>query len=328
MSHSDGHNLAYVVVSVDTESDQYLGDDSVRPGGKDLAGWRGLEIGKGYFVEEIARVADKLGRPIPITWFVRSDGQVASVHGDSMFLFKQFERWWADRLGRGDELQWHAHLYRLDSGEWVQEEESERLEDQLRSSLASMNSGGYSPTVIRIGEAYSSNNLMHILAALGIKADSSALPGRKRIDGEKRIDWTSTTCAPYHPSALDYRIAGPDSLGIWELPLSTVRTKVEYDKESLLRYVNLSFNPPAYVDDFGEYFQRCKILISITHPFEIVPLFNRSPGGRNHPLISFSRDSVSANLMKIAKQAEERGFTIKFIRMEELIDLLEEGVLE
>lgn len=316
----------FVALTIDTESDHYFGDNfpEFDPTEKSIAGWKGLEIGKKLLAESVQTVADEMGFKIPLTWFVRCDAQIAAEFGDAAFLLNNYKNWWDQRLSVGDEIQWHAHLYRNLNGKWQQETRKEFLKKDLESSLRSLHEIGVCPEVVRMGESYHSDELMKVVSELGLVADSTAMPGRKRQDWEKTIDWLSTPNFPYHPSKEDYRVSLKKGYELWEIPLNTVSTKVSYDSTPILRYVNLAFHKGVLDKGLVEFFMSNSILVSITHPFEVVAEFYSDKSSAHHPLLSFNPKSVGENIQAIVRAADFHGKRVKFVTMTDLLAELSE----
>ena len=109
-----------------------------------------------------------------------------------------------------------------------------------------------------------------------------------RNDEEKLLDWRGTPNRPYYPSKENYRVEGCNNYDFREFPLNTINTKVSYDKEEILRYVNLSFNEGVIKSGLSKFFEKQDTLISITHPHEILPKFFTDSQLKKHPLLSFS----------------------------------------
>ena len=314
--------VAYIVISSDTDSDYFVGDQAPVHDDKKILGWDGFSEGKEIFTNEIDTFAKQNHMGIPISWFMRCDDQIAMTHGSYTYLYEQHSGWWLNRLESGDEIQWHAHVYkRTDLGAWVQKTDVIDILTELREARNALESVHIFPRIIRIGESYHSTELMTELNKLQLEADSTALPGRKRIDAEKTIDWEITGNAPYHPSESDYRVPGEKPLKIWEIPMTTVRTQVSYDQQPLLRYVNLSFHPHAFLPDLDDHFARSNILVTMTHPFEFVRKFLKDSRGE-HPLIAFDPTSIHENLELIIRCAEKNNLRPIFLTMGNLLNKL------
>lgn len=315
-----------VVVTVDVDSDKYYGNLVPKDFfiDKTIRGWEGFEKGKDLFIEEIEKVKEVCKQEVPITWFVRCDQQIRAQFGNWSYLLEHYNRWWLKRLAQGDDIQWHAHLYTLKGSRWVQETDEGRLNKDLLLSKIAFEKSGFQPCVIRIGEAYHSNELMRCISALGLKADSTAIPGRKRQDEEKCIDWEVTQNKCYHPSLGDYRQEGMPSYELWEIPMNTVETRISYDAQPLKRYANLAFQPGVLDGGLQEFFAQHDVLVTITHPFELIPVFFRDDQKNGHPLLAFDSEAVFKNCKSLISMAESAKKKIRFITMKQLVGLLEE----
>jgi hypothetical protein len=313
-----------VALTIDTDSDDYFGNRyaSISKQDKSILGWEGLDIGKNLLVSAVEEVSKRNNIPIPLTWFVRCDNQIGVQNGDPAYLLQTHKKWWQQRQQQGDDIQWHAHLYRQAGNLWRQETSPMQLEKDLKTGLKAFENSGFSPSIIRIGESYHSNELMDIIVELGVKADSTAMPGRKRQDQEKLIDWLSTPNTPYQPSKKDYRLSGEKRRSLWELPLNTVMTKVSYDQKPVPRYVNLAFQPGVLESGLTEFFKKHNTLVSITHPFEVVNKFYSDSQSPNHPLLSFRPDSLVHNMEMIFGIAQSLQKEVEFVTMSQLLEML------
>ncbi len=314
-----------VALTVDTDADEYRGNQAPRRprNDKTIIGWRGLEKGKDLLIEGIQGIKDSFGKSPRLTWFIRCDRQIDIQYSNYGYLLHQFDDFWKGRLAVGDDLQWHAHLYRNEKEIWVQEDDPLALSEDLRGGLRALKNWGFSPAAIRIGESYHSHELMSLIEGLGLKADCSGLSGRKRQDGEKWIDWEITPNRPYHPSRADYRTSGEPAYPFWEIPFNTVATKVSYDSQPILRYVNLGFQPGVLDRGIESFFRNHDILVSVTHPFELVTDFFSDTQNAHHPLLSFHPDAVKKNLSSILQAADKCNKKVRFVTVRELLKQLD-----
>jgi len=244
------------------------------------------------------------------------DNQLKEIYGNAAYLLIKYRGLWEKVEEEGDEIGWHPHLYRKLEGKWIQETRYSYIKKDLQESHKAMIETGFSPVCSRIGEAFQSNEIMIELFRLGIKIDSTAMPGRVRIDHERHIDWNGTPCDPYYPSKTDYRFPGKkgDSIGILEVPMSMIETKTDYDEKSLKRYVDLSFRNHIMKDGLEAHIRNSDYLISITHPSTILPLYNI-----NHPLVSYDIAEVEKNINTIISECNRLGKKIRFITVTEFL---------
>ena len=319
------NNKFFICFTVDLDADCYFGNilSSGSDINKAISGWVGFEKGKKRITDITDTWVDSIGNGLPITWFVRCDRQIYDKYGDYAYLLKKYDEWWQARIDAGDDIQWHAHLYRLENNLWVQETRKQSLLADLRAGKKAFESFGIRPLVSRIGEAYQSNDLMLILEELGIRADSTAMPGRIRKDREKDIDWEATPNHPYHPSRSNYRIPGKDELKIWEIPMTTVKTKVSYDERPLLRYVNPAFHPEILSNGFAELVKCTNVLVSIIHPFEVLSSFFCDDALTEHPLIAFEPKAVQNNFLNLTGTIKKAKRDFRFVTLKQLINILD-----
>lgn len=311
--------------TVDIDSDCFFGNKFSKTGfvDKTILGWKGFDKGKNILAEMATQFSDSFNNSLPITWFVRCDGQLKSQYKDSAYLLNHYSYWWEERIKVGDDIQWHAHLYSYKKGIWSQEVNIISQRYDILEGKKVFEKFGIFPSAIRIGESYHSNELMNFLDDLGLRADCTSIPGRKRLDNEKLLNWELTPNLPYHPSRLDYRISGNEHLKIWEIPMNTVLTQVSYDKNPLLRYVNLAFHPGILNDGLRTFICNHNILVSITHPYELLTEFFSDSKMDSHPLLAFNPEAIVNNIKTIFKIAFEVGKKIRFVTIKELLSRLD-----
>ena len=280
--------------------------------------WTGIQS-----IPSVKRALEELA--VKVTWFVRADEQLRDVYGTSAYLLEEHGSLWRQLTATGDCLAWHPHLYRRDATTmaYAPDIDAERCALQLRSVHAELHDRGHAFSAVRIGEAFHANALMRALDELGLLVDSTAVPGRRRHDGERVMDWAVTPNEPYRPSRHDYRLPDPSaSLGILEVPMTTLPIKAPYDPKPLTRYINPSYRHGALKDGFDTHLETlvrlqtnptfCTIIL---HPDELSAV----PG--DHPLYSSSLDEVRRNVLYMQESATKRGFDVVSITMEEIARL-------
>lgn len=256
------------------------------------------------------KIIDALGGKA-FSVFVRSDHQIKTVYGDYGYLINSNPSLIRSIKSNNGEINWHIHLYEEKGTEWVPVEES-RLVSSFEKDLNNVKSiPEINWRIVRIGECVMNNELMAAIDKAGIQIDSTALPGRKRDDDEKKLDWLITGNLPYHPSIDDYRTAGTPSLNVMEAPMVTIPMKASYDKEPISRYVNLSFKTEVLFQNMEEYVNKNHSLLSITHPFEVL-----SPG--THGLIAYDMNVFHNNIKQLVATVERCGKTPVFKHISEL----------
>ena len=198
--------------------------------------WRGIQETLPLAGDLLNSLRDSHGvRPL-VTWCVRSDLQVAELHGEPAWSYVEFRDTWHRLEDEGDEIAWHPHLWRWSDAHhsWYQEiEDDEWISRCLEEGFASLADQVRRPLLsARMGWEFHNNLTMHKLAELGIAVDFSGSPGREswpdsenegaRFD--RRMDWAITRDRPYRPAAADYRrraSEGEGTLAIWEVPTSS-----------------------------------------------------------------------------------------------------------
>lgn len=252
-------------------------------------------------VSMVPRLAELFERHgVRATWFVRADNQLSEVYGSAAYLLEHFSTHWRALRGAGHLIAWHPHVYRRER-EWVPETDPQRCAEQLERIHAELR--GHVLPAVRMGEAFHSNATMHTLDRLGVRIDSTAIPGRKRNDGERCFDWEPTTNAPYHPSRGDYRVPGTDALSILEVPMTSIPIRAPYDEAPLRRYMNLAYRAELLAD---AELDGLPTIVTIVHPEEAMVR-------PENPLYGDGLEEVERNLRALLA----RGVTVK--TMDELI---------
>lgn len=307
-------NILYLVTSVDIDEDNF--DKFVFPTSKKIT-WKGVEKGIPIILHGLKNYKDSFGEQVKFSWFVRCDKQLEILYGSSTYLFKKFQKLWEDRKSEGDEIAWHPHLYDHDAN--ILNNERQLLED-MRKYFILASSNGFCINTSRIGRAFCSNAIMRTLYEIGIKVDSTAIPGRKRKDEFNMIDWKTTPQNPFFPSETDYRIPGDVHVDLLEVPMSMIKTNVSYDNYPVKRYVNLAFKNSVIKDSLCEYVRRNNLLVIIMHPSEVIRQMD-------HPLFSFDINEVKRNLDTIVSECGKLRKSIKFITMIEVLNLVGQGLI-
>ena len=94
----------YIALTIDTDPD---GLNTHEPDRQNLV-WDGLHFAMEYFHDALPE--------IPLTWYVRADGQLEHAYGSSSYLLDTYADFWRRAIARGDELGWHPHLYTVPEG--------------------------------------------------------------------------------------------------------------------------------------------------------------------------------------------------------------------
>lgn len=302
----------YIAITFDTESDFGVRGSEISP-----PEWNNLES-----VRAIREALASITQELRCTWFVRADDQLDQMFSDPCYLLKSHAYIWELFENQGDEIGWHPHIYRFENNVWKPETDDARMIASLENVFADVKEFRPGICSSRIGEAYQSNAIMGALDRLGIKVDSTAMPGRIRADQERVMDWSKTPGIPYFPSTEDYRVPGQQNLAILEAPMTMVETKVSYDQEPLRRYLNLSFRHEVMRPGLTHCAENRQIIVSITHPFEILKDFAPE---EPHPLLSYSIDNAVENLSYLLERCKDLNRPVQFIIMSDIPKLVASG---
>lgn len=293
-----------ICLTIDTDPDGLAGPVINR----ETLQWRGLDR-----IDALRAALDKSGfrHRIPITWFVRADGQLRDILGTPLYLLERFENLWRASLQAGDEIGWHPHLYRqataAASAQLIHEpheaaQEIEQLWHLIRRC-------DFQFAAFRNGEGWHNRATFDAIERLGFRWDSTAIPGRKS-DGDHPLDWIGSPNHPFFPNANDIRLPGPPR-NVLEIPMTTWLVKAPYDKEPRLRYINPAIHRELFEDALERFRSTMEtglqVWTMIMHPDEITPLFS--------PDQLYARDveTVCHNLHCFADAIEESGQDVAFV---------------
>ncbi len=229
-------------------------------------------------------ISQKGNAPLGMTWFVRSDGQVAEHTGSAAGLVRGWSGFWEDIRENGGEVAWHPHLYKRRAQTWIPIRDPKRLAGEAERIWNEINSEGWRPVSARMGETVGSTELMNFLDSAGIRTDASALPGRSRDDGMRLFDWKRTPSEPYHPARGDYRrpprplgagdkVEGERPLKLLEVPFTMAGIRAPYDPKGQSsrpsrRYVDLSYAPDRFRKGLGSQLKKIRYLVLVVHPLQ------------------------------------------------------------
>ena len=232
--------------------------------------WDGLER-----LQALPGQLARIGK-IPLTWFVRADGQLESILGDSAFLLARYERFWNIVKAAGHELGWHPHLYRqatggaeatLISDPLQAREELERLWAGLKSD--------FHPTAFRNGEGWHTVETYSAVENMGFRCDSTAIPGRCGPVGHP-MNWTGAPNLPYFPASTNLCESGL-ARPMLELPMNTWRLQAPHDASPKLRYMNPAVHPHLFANALKYWEKQCHasaakvfVWVMIFHPDEVM----------------------------------------------------------
>jgi hypothetical protein len=277
--------------------------------------WAGLEQVQSL-PGELAGLSEKLGR-VPMTWFVRGDGQLESMLGSAAYLLETYDDFWTKVRKAGHEVAWHPHLYRQSKAEDVPEiiidplqaqDELERLWNQLKANLSSSS--------FRNGEGWHLPQTYATVERLGFRCDSTAIPGRRGERGHP-MNWEGAPNQPYFPSANDLCLAGKERT-LLELPMNTWHLRAPDDVAPRLRYMNPAVHPNLFANAVKDWENACRVLpkdlcvwVMIFHPDEVLATQG------DDALYSRSRQALGANLACMVESLQRLGHEFEWVTVSE-----------
>jgi hypothetical protein len=266
--------------------------------------WEETQSGLAVSTEVLRSIQDRFQVALPVTWFIRADRLILQQFGDRLAIFDMFADFTQQALKDGHEVGWLPQVYGGGDAGISYEDLSTTHGALTRAALA--------PRSVRMGNCFHDNRTMAILDELGVRSDSSAIPGRTKDDLGWRMDWTGTPAAPYHPAVADYRAPGAPQLGILEVPLTVRPLKAPYDQAPLLRYVNPCMHREFFGQNLGEIIESRSYLLCIFHPDEAVP----PRSGNGHPLVAYAKEELAFNLAQLFALADSAGRAVTFHTLE------------
>jgi hypothetical protein len=235
-----------------------------------------------------------------MTWFVRADGQLESILGNTAYLLETYNTFWTSVRKAGDEVAWHPHLYRQERAKdeaiiltdpLEAQEELERLWSDLKAVL--------SPTAFRNGEGWHLPETFAAVERLGFCCDSTAIPGRTGGPGHP-MNWDGAPNQPYFPLSNDLCKPGP-ARPLLELPMNTWHLQAPHDVTPRLRYMNPAVHPRLFANALKNWENACKLLsadlcvwVMIFHPDEVLATRGEDA------LYSRSTQALCTNLVALA----------------------------
>jgi hypothetical protein len=289
-------------LTIDTDPDGLSGKVTNRQ----TLRWDGLE--------HLLNLPEFLGN-IPITWFVRADGQLESMLGSATYLLEKYENFWTTVRRAEHELAWHPHLYRqtkledeatLITDRSEAREELERLWSTVRPLLPA--------TSFRHGEGWHSPETYATVERLGFRCDSTAIPGRKGTAGHP-MNWENAPNQPYFPSTADLCKAGRER-SLLELPMNTWMVQAPHDTAPRVRYINPAVRSKIFANALRNWENTrnfspttLHIWVMIFHPDEV------SPTQGEDGLYSRSASELSANLLCFQEGLQRTGHDFEWVTL-------------
>ena len=273
--------------------------------------WRGLEQVQ-QLPDELSALQKDLGA-VPMTWFVRADGQLETLLGSAAFLLEAYDVFWSKVQQGGHEVAWHPHLYSQKSASddaviitdpAHARDELERLWGKLKSALP--------PTVFRNGEGWHIPETYATVEQLGFRCDSTAIPGRTGGAGHP-LNWAGAPNQPYFPAP--HNLCEPGApRPLLELPMNTWHLKAPHDVTPKLRYMNPAVHPHLFANALQNWENACKALsgdlavwVMIFHPDEVLAARGEDA------LYARSRQALCANLRSMVESLRRIGHEFEWV---------------
>ncbi|MEM2921370.1 MAG: hypothetical protein QXF26_03530, partial [Candidatus Bathyarchaeia archaeon] len=123
-------NSIFALICVDVEPDSpFFGGRPHNDFGPQK--WLGVEKGIPRFIKHRGSLERSLNCRIPVTWFFRSDAQIAENCGCAAYALTTNSSVVETLLHQGDEVAWHAHTWRwsgkkhawyqeINDGQWIE----------------------------------------------------------------------------------------------------------------------------------------------------------------------------------------------------------------
>lgn len=294
-----------ISLTIDTDPDGLAG----RTFDRESLSWRSLQEIR-PFLDSLRALEGRWGR-VPLTWFIRADGQIETMLGSITYLFERFSNLWAEAATQGDEIGWHPHLYRQTGheGPVTLIDEPAEAADEIRRLWNGL-SGSVQTELFRNGEGWHSAATLNVVEELGFRWDSTAIPGRVGEKGHP-MNWLGSPNHPYFPHPRDIRVAGAPR-PLLEIPMNTWRVKSAYDPQPRLRYINPAIHEPAFsaaVAELSNSSGPLNVWTLILHPDEV---FSGAP-----PDLLYSRsvDSTCRNIDRFAQTLAASGDEVTFVAL-------------
>lgn len=295
-------------ITFDTDADPLIQNH------KNSVTFKNLDYTLDKISNQISLIENKLNLKIPLSWFVRIDNQIKEIFGEYDWILNRYSKFWDVQLSKKNEIHWHAHIYEMINNQWSFPRNDEVFIRYIEDVYNYIKKNNPNFKCIRIGEAYMSNDIMNFLKKIGLKADSSSLPGRIRKDKEKIFDWSKSPNQPYFPSKKDYQSSSEVNEKFVEIPMNTIKTRCSYDKSYLLRYANLAFKNEVMQDGLKDYIKKNDLLVTVSHPYEFFNIFNN-----NTELMQGNLHSLEINLNNILKICKDLNKKVNFITINDII---------
>jgi hypothetical protein len=289
--------LHHICLTIDTDPD---GLNTHTPDRADLR-WDGLHFAMERFHQAMPE--------IPLTWYVRADGQLENAYGSLSYLLDKYADFWREALKRGDELGWHPHLYTSPNDGSAPQiiTESAAAVAELSRIWASIKDSPLPMPSFRMGEAWHTSETLNLIEQLGFTVDSTAIPNRDDSASGHPRNWKDAPNQPYYPQKEDIRKAG-EKRPLLEVPMNSWNFQAPYDKAPKLRYMNPCIHKALWEEALEGWLEKINksnaeryAWVLILHPAEAMPK------AENDQLYAYSIETLIGNLDYFTREITELG---------------------
>ena len=301
-------NTLQIALTVDVDAD----GAALRNQNGAKASWNGLSR-MGDIRQSLATLEDRTGRAIPVTWFVRVDDNVRELCGHAGALLEKYKRHWCKEEDRGSELAWHTHLELFSEFDMRRLDDGEYLLSLYKANLGIWESMCSSPRTFRQGQAWHTNASYACIEQLGLKCDSSCVPGTSNYSSVPR-EWRDAPNSPYFPSAESLMRPGQERAMV-EVPMTSWPILAPWDSAPRYRYFNPGFHAFLFRTMVQEWISELNTnrgctLILVMHPDEY------DGPGKPDGLLSRSRVVFEQNLVYLCDTCEAQTLNCEFVTIE------------
>lgn len=287
-----------ICLTIDTDPD---GLNTHDPDRQSLA-WDGLHFAMQSFPAALPN--------IPLTWYVRADGQLERAYGSARYLLDTHAGFWRQAILRGDELGWHPHLYTTEAEPQIITDSAQAV-NELSRIWHSIKDTEFNLPTFRMGEAWHTIETLNLLEKIGFTVDATAIPERDDSANGHPRNWSGTPNHPYYPAQSDVRIPATDNISeqtqrILEVPMNSWYFQASYDTAPKLRYMNPCIHRDLWQQGLAWWEANLPnhdlhVWNLILHPAEAMP--HEQPD----LLYAYSLDVMKENLQRLVERIEKRG---------------------
>ncbi len=300
-------------LTIDTDPDGLSGKSTNRR----ALSWDGLAEAQNL-PQHLHGLGNSSASVLPITWFIRADGQLRNAFGTSLYLLEKFENFWHQVKDWGHELGWHPHLYSqigYDDEPVLMTDPSEAC-DELERLWADLATSSFKLTSFRNGEGWHCAQTFATVEQFHLVCDSTAIPGRCGGDHHP-MNWIGTPNQPYFPDRHDIRIPGAQR-ALLEMPMNTWEVQTPYEAAPKIRYMNPAVHESLFAAALDKWETAVKmgaealyVWVLILHPDEVMSI----------PTMDFlyahSRQALTQNILALTARVQRLGHSFEFVTLAE-----------